>query len=339
MKYITIIILSTIIWMLIILVVFIEGSTLIIIHIISSTSLIIMAPEWALPHPVPILIKRIEFIATMCWYKISRWGTNADAGEHVFDARPDLHAMPEEFIGAGAIRVAFLVAPFAHQIISGRTGILIGWPNLIYGHGAFDSGRFTRHPAVVTELNDILQHETYARRQLHIISEHLHPLKILIHQLLPFVCVQYASARTQYLAQAFQILRHVLRCIAASAFIHQQLLDALVQYGLREDFQLGQFTDELDVTQHFPFRQLPAFFVFRCDDAVAMVTFECLACLWPILKFGFALVEQQQTERARLVVGLKVWCFFGQPSAQLCVHRRVFRFIECFVEYQQNHTF
>ena len=52
----------------------------------------------------------------------------------------------------------------------------------------------------------------------------------------------------------------------------------------------------------------------------------------PVLEFIFALVEKKSFEGARLVQRIKVGRVLCKSSAQLCVHGRVLRFIESFLE-------
>ena len=52
----------------------------------------------------------------------------------------------------------------------------------------------------------------------------------------------------------------------------------------------------------------------------------------PVLEFIFALVEKKPFEGARLVQRIKVGRVLCKSSAQLCVHGRVLRFIESFLE-------
>ena len=55
----------------------------------------------------------------------------------------------------------------------------------------------------------------------------------------------------------------------------------------------------------------------------------------PVFKLISTLVEQKSSKGTRLFrnSGIKVRRFFIKPFAQLCIHRRVFRFIESFFKY------
>ena len=63
----------------------------------------------------------------------------------------------------------------------------------------------------------------------------------------------------------------------------------------------------------------------------------CSTVALPILEFILALVEEQSSKGCNLAIRrLEVWCIFGKPFAQLCVHRTVLRLIEGLFENLQR---
>lgn len=169
---------------------------------------------------------------------------------------------------------------------------------------------------VLTQFYNIFEHETNTRRQVHVLRQYFHPFEILAHQLLPFVCVQNAATGTQDLTEALEVLGHILSGVAVLLLVQQQLLDAPVQDAFRQYLQLGQLPDELDVAEHLSLGQLPPLLLLgRVAVAVKQ-----LAVLRPVLELRPTYVEQQQAERARHVLRLKVGGFARQPLAQLRVH-------------------
>ena len=132
------------------------------------------------------------------------------------------------------------------------------------------------------------------------------------------------------------------------------------------NLKFSEFTDEFDIAKHFPFSQVFGFlFIFRCLRAHAVlillrdwvskrtkilcydptrrfkstmiegfIYWVQLFCL-PVFKFISAFVEQKSSKCTRLFGNfrIEIWCFFIESFAQLCVHRRVFWFIESFFKY------
>ena len=103
-----------------------------------------------------------------------------------------------------------------------------------------------------------------------------------------------------------------------------------------------QFTHELDVAQHFSLGQVLGVLLVRVEATVIGHFFILLRDLGAIFKFISALFEQQFLESA----GDRIWwfevrSFFHEEFAQLCIHRRIFRFIEGFFEnlkFKKNKT-
>ena len=132
-----------------------------------------------------------------------------------------------------------------------------------------------------------------------------------------------------------------------------------MQDRVGDDLQLAELADELDVAQHLALGRLPTLLVLGGE---LILPLEGLVGLGAVLELEAALVEQQTRESAvgaalaRLEVVessaslqtllsctlllrvLEVRSLLGQPLAQLCVHRTVFRFIESFFEDLQINT-
>lgn len=124
-----------------------------------------------------------------------------DVQEHIFDAAACLHRMPEQLRAARPIRIAVLVAVPA---VAGS--IVLRRSYLVDGHRALDDRRLARHPSVLSEIDDVFQHESNSRRQVHVVSQKCHSFEVLVHQLFALVCVQDAAAGPQNLAEALQVL-------------------------------------------------------------------------------------------------------------------------------------
>lgn len=92
-----------------------------------------------------------------------------------------------------------MVAPEARTIVLRRSD-LVDW------HGPLDDCSFARHPTIVSQLDDVLQHESYACRQFTVVGQLGHPLKVLVHQPFALVRVQDAAAGPHDLAEALQVL-------------------------------------------------------------------------------------------------------------------------------------
>ena len=150
--------------------------------------------------------------------------------------------------------------------------------------------------------------------------------------------VQDLATGLHEVAEALEVFRLVGKRLFLAA--DQELLTAPVEYGVVDDLELAELADELDVAEHLALGQVLGVLLVPVERRGGE-PLELLGQGGAILELISALIEEQPLEGAGLVGRVEIGRFLHEPPAQLCVHRRVLRFIEGFFEnlWTQTETF
>lgn len=105
------------------------------------------------------------------------------------------------------------------------------------------------HPTVISEVNNILEHEAQTAFQALVVGQLCNALEVYVHVLFCLFVVDLGSDGAHQLAEALHVLR------VGGFDIPQQLLYAFVHDPLSEHLLFVEVTNKLDVSKH-PFSSL-----------------------------------------------------------------------------------